>query len=579
MLRAAYDDMYGLNVGRTPGDLESHQPQREAVVQEIFLWVLCAKRRFHLNELLQALQSAEDIVTGSEVDGKLVLSLGSNFIRADQYQQVDFVQLSAREYLSQSQSEGRFSVTQKEMHARAASSCLRLMVRRAEPFVKLEIFEAFQKGEANFSSYASTYWPLHFKFSGILNLHTTEERRSSKFPDLRGSLDLYLKSLLKKLPIFSLATRHRIWSRLINSKRLQSDHVTLLKLILRRLSWVSLHQDGPIYVALIQCSIALDDLIPNTTETTAMATAFISENLEEPLELLLYARLVDSTSASLLFAAASFGSSRVTRMLLQYTSSDAASAVRDPDGKNLLEIALAEENFACADVLWRVFLEDDDPIVDDRLANEYAYSLGRGRLEMKHSPKSNLIQRCCIPFDSSLCDICMQLFDSWGGYKIRYVPSIRAKAKKGCPLCSHFVSLWNYKITNIPLKSDIDEKGLGTKTFSTTSINLQEIPEPWRFSIILSTLLVPSVIIFLNQMDEIGSFTNSYQATYLIGPLLLLTSIVWTGQGGFAFIGRHQPKDYSSPHYDPNIWKIVFLSILPPRMNSQVLQLCHSHGE
>ena len=576
MLRVAYDDMYDLNVGHKPGELESQQSQREAVVQEVFLWILCAKRRLHLNELLQALQAAEDIVTGSKVDGKLLLSLGSNFLRADHSQHVDFVHLSAREYLSQRQSEGRFTVTQKEIHARAARSCLCAMLRTAEPSVNLEIFEAFKKEEANFSSYASTYWPFHFKSSGILDPYSPAERRSSRFPDLKGTMDLYLQSLLKKLPVSFLTTRYEGWSRYFKSRKVQIDHVSLLRLVFTRLPEAISPQDGPTCIALIQCLLALDILTSNTLETPHMATTLISKYLDELVELLLYARLLDSSSATHLFDAARSGSSRVMRMLLQYVSSDTALSARDSDGKNLIEVALAEENFACADILWRVFLEDDDlNNVNDRIAHEYAFSLGRGREERKHFDKLKFLEIRPVDFDSSLCDTCVQLINPWRGCKTINMPSIWTKAKKGCSICSHFVYLWNSNIRNLSTNSDLVAEHLQTDGFP-ISVVFREIWKTWPYSFIKTNLLV-MIVAYLSPGP--GSSPYMYQVVCLIVSLLVLGNFVWTARGGYILIREHQPKGHFSSHLNQNIWELLFLSAVPPKKNTVLLQLCHNQGE
>lgn len=405
-LYAAHDDMYDMNVGRSPQDVDIVQSEREKVVQRIFLWTLCAHRPFRLHELLEAVSVNGD---GSKLDGideEYLLDKGSNFIRQDVQRRIVFTHLSVREYLSNSaypKSMTRFAMDREEMNAIAASRSLQQLSLRAPDLKDWEVLHHTIGSGQSLFSYCCTYWPQHVRAAkGSFHRHQLGHKLLIYGNVLKQqisipSIDEFIEKLIDYMSLERTTDDEMDHTFLLGSdaSRLHDSALRVMEAA-RQPRWTRSTWQEPdtnwLDLAVVQCLVASSTF---PLESYNGFTEIAIESDDALLELLLYyGSPVDAACKSAhtnLHLAAMFGSRESMRMLLASPSSTKLLVSIDVNGRMPIDLALVEHSLGAAGVLWSAMMEDMEDHISDSTANLYMSSLGFERDHLQSNKRRHFL--------------------------------------------------------------------------------------------------------------------------------------------------------------------------------------------
>lgn len=606
LLCEAYNDIYDLNVGSTPDDVESRQEVREEVVKATLLWVLASTsmRPLRLGELLEAVTTRDDGSRMKGIDENFLLTTGSNFIRTDPSNRVAFAHVSVRDYLLHpGQKKGRFCLTEQELNARAAARCLRQLLNSSLVDLTLEFSRKFNDRDQNFNSYSSTYWPRYFrKAPAGLDLPTLRDNLVALLNELaKSSNSTELRGLVDQISAFvSLRPQPR-------QREIQTFGYQLATLCVHK-DIFSAKPGPPIVLAQYLLALGLQlDQKDNKHLSLLDVAIERSEDLEDLLEALLhYGDLAHPQFRTSIHQAASRGSRTALRMLLEASPTNEALSCPDDRGMTPLDEALESQNFECADMLWRTAMEDDAVVIPDQTANKYAQSLCRGREGMKYSDSEPTFFEWRIHFGHTLCGSCRKFFttnDFFGG-AVRTMHRIRWAAKHGCSLCQFFRDR-SRSLSNT--LSENERVQLGRSAVLVSRNARAPINALWRWAYVAFGPLICSLLLIWVLQNRGLSYHNNQRLGLLNHdrlPILMGLKLRDWGEMVVIFIlpvyflvwvvkakaeaevvyflnGRAQPTKRRWRSY-ADIW---FMALHPPTNlvdhlpPDQEFELCHSHGK
>ena len=473
---AAYDDMYDANVGRKPTDLDAAQAEREAVVQRIFLWALCAHRLLRVREMLEAVRVNDNGSIINGIDEEYLLRKGSNFIRKNLKNRIVFTHLSVREYLTEPRnttSDGRFSLDAAHWNEIATRRCIETMLLHEPSQTDWEFLSDSLPSKWNFYSYCCTYWIQHLQSSG----------RFRDSDAIREALFSYTTYIMAKSPrllkhsymddqiLYRYATENT-WP--ISALEVARTIMTATFLALDEMLQAGQLEGVSWSLAMVQCLAACgvslstevssyrEELLATGDMQGSMFFRYDPKTLIELaiiyndslLEMLLYydARVdvAASHKRTLLHVAACNGTVEGMRMLLKSQSGARCLAIPQPDGLMPIDVALAEHHFGCADVLWSALLENGKIPISDSTAKSYTMSLCRVRGEARSRRTAllgthnyNRIPAMIFSQDSTLCYNCQMLFIKYNNpgdppQLLGSPADLAARAILGCKMCSMF---------------------------------------------------------------------------------------------------------------------------------------------
>ena len=433
ILYSAYDEMYDANVGHSPTDAYAAQAGREAVVQRLLLWTLCAQRPLRLSEMLEAVKLNDNGSTLDGIDEKYLLTKGSNFVRKDTQQRIVFTHLSVREYLIDSgnkPTKERFCYNETSRNLIIAKNSINMFqLRQPIPANWEFLINSVPSGfEWSFHSYCCTYWITHWQVLGSSDGTDLLNEVLLKYVAPLSS-DHYVEELnryVAEKPHF-----HR------SASSLETEAVQCIIRVLNSTESEPISRILSFVQCLAACSLlsstSKDDLkeIPyielegllHKTPGTLMELAIT--RCDTMLEMLLHSDTrFDARTArnyNLLHVAAAEGTMVGMGMLLRSPSAAACLNIAQTEGLTPIEVALAQHNFECADLLWSALLEEDEGSIPDSIAKLYTTSLCRTRTELEsrytaepEAHASNGFVCGTLSNGDVLCSLCLKVFSRRG---------------------------------------------------------------------------------------------------------------------------------------------------------------------